>query len=96
MTTKKNEYVYLKNNAALEEYKRKNSSKIQTIGRLKGLGEMDSEEIGYCLTDMDTRTVIQIAVPDMQKADKLFKDFYGKDVKPRVEYIYAHSEEAND
>lgn len=96
VTTKKNEYVYLKDADALNNYKRKNSAKVQVVGRMKGIGEMDADEIGYCLTDTNTRNVIQITVFDVQRADKLFKDFYGKDVKPRVEYIYAHSEEAND
>lgn len=36
VTTKKNEYVYLKDENALEEYKSKNSNKIKTIGRMKG------------------------------------------------------------
>ena len=96
VTTKKNEYVYLKDADALDNYKRKNSAKVQVVGRMKGIGEMDADEIGYCLTDTNTRNVIQVTVSDVQRADKLFKDFYGKDVKPRVEYIYAHSEEAND
>ena len=36
VTTKKNEYVYLKDDNALEEYKSKNMDKIQFLGRMKG------------------------------------------------------------
>lgn len=36
VTTKKNEYIYLKNETALSEYQKKNGKKIQSIGRLKG------------------------------------------------------------
>ena len=36
VTTKKNEYVYLKDQKALEEYKKHNASKIASIGRNKG------------------------------------------------------------
>lgn len=36
VTTKKNEYIYLKDETALNEYQKKNSKKIQSIGRLKG------------------------------------------------------------
>ena len=36
VTTKKNEYIYLKDETALSEYQKKNSKKIQSIGRLKG------------------------------------------------------------
>lgn len=36
VTTKKNEYVYLKDENALEEYKQKNAAKIKTVSRMKG------------------------------------------------------------
>ena len=36
VTTKKNEYVYLKDENALEEYKQKNAVKIKTVSRMKG------------------------------------------------------------
>nr|DAF55133.1 MAG TPA: DNA gyrase subunit B [Siphoviridae sp. ctZHD14] len=36
VTTKKNEYIYLKDDNALEEYKSKNMDKIQFLGRMKG------------------------------------------------------------
>lgn len=94
VTTKKNEYIYLKDLPALEVYKKQHGSQIQTIGRMKGLGECDADELEYCLTNAQTRNIVQITVEDVQQADKMFKDFYGKDVKPRVEYIYEHSEEA--
>ena len=37
VTTSKNEYIYLKDDAALEEYKEKNKGKKFEIGREKGL-----------------------------------------------------------
>lgn len=94
VTTKKNEYVYLKDDAALASYKKSHGSKIQAIGRMKGLGECDSDELEYMLTNPKTRNIARIYVPSQEKADKMFKDFYGKDVKPRVEYIFNHSKEA--
>ena len=36
ITTKKNEYVYLRDDTALEEYKQNHSKDIQSIGRMKG------------------------------------------------------------
>lgn len=36
VTTKKNEYVYLKDENALQEYKQKNAAKIKTVSRMKG------------------------------------------------------------
>jgi DNA gyrase subunit B len=36
VTTKKNEYIYIKDEKELEEYKKKHSKNISTIGRMKG------------------------------------------------------------
>lgn len=93
VTTKKNEYIYLKDETALSEYQKKNGKKIQSIGRLKGLGEMDSEELEYTLLNPNTRNMVQLEVSDKDKTEQRFEMLYGKAVKPRVEYILAHSEE---
>ena len=93
VTTKKNEYIYLKNETALSEYQKKNGKKIQSIGRLKGLGEMDSEELEYTLLNPNTINMVQLEVSDKDKTEQRFEMLYGKAVKPRVEYILAHSEE---
>ena len=93
VTTKKNEYIYLKNETAPSEYQKKNGKKIQSIGRLKGLGEMDSEELEYTLLNPNTRNMVQLEVSDKDKTEQRFEMLYGKAVKPRVEYILAHSEE---
>lgn len=94
VTTKKNEYVYLKDEKALDAYKKKNASKIKTISREKGLGEMDSDELSHTLLDPATRNVIQLQVNDIDETDVLFKKLYGKAVEPRVKFILEHSEEA--
>lgn len=36
VTTKKNEYIYLRDDKALEEYKKEHSKDIQFVGREKG------------------------------------------------------------
>ena len=94
VTTKKNEYIYLRDQQALDEYKQTNAANIKTIGREKGLGEMDSEELSYSLLDPATRNVVQLEVNDIKQTDQLFQDLYGKNVEPRVNFILEHSEEA--
>lgn len=92
VTTKNNEYVYLRDAAALEEYKNKHGNKIKSIGREKGLGEMDSKELGDTLLDASTRNIVQLSVSDIDKTEQIFEDLYGKAVQPRVDYILNHSE----
>ena len=93
ITTTKNEYVYLKDDNALQSYKAKHKN-IQSINRLKGLGEMDSSELSECLLDSDTRHIVQLTVNDVPTTNQLFQDLYGKAVEPRVKFILEHSEEA--
>lgn len=96
ITTKKNEYIYLRDAAALEDYKTQHQGEKFLVNRSKGLGEQDPEELSQCLLDSDTRNVVQIIVTDIQKTETLFDTFMGISVPPRREYILKHSEEAND
>lgn len=94
VTTKKNEYIYLRDDNALNEYKKKNPNSIQFIGRMKGLGEQDSDELAYCLLEPETRNLYQLTVSDIGKTNKMFQDLYGKNVEPRVKFLEKHLEEA--
>lgn len=95
ITTKKNEYVYLSGDPELREWKKKHSKRIKSIGRNKGIGETDTDEISETLLDPSTRNCRQVTVSDVQATDTMFQDLYGKDVAPRVRYLQEHGEEAN-
>lgn len=94
ITTKKNEYVYLSDDKALEEYKRKHKDGYK-INRNKGLGEQDTNELSYCLLDPKTRVMHKLVVSDIEKTNKMFQDLYGKNVEPRVRFLEEHLEEAH-
>ena len=96
ITTKKNEYIYLRDAKALEEYKQAHLGEKYLVNRNKGLGEQDAEELSQCLLDPATRNVVQIIVTDVQETEKLFNIFMGASVPPRREYILQHAEEANN
>ena len=87
-------YKYLKNDEVLAEYQKENKEKKYQVGRMKGLGEMDVEEIEETLTDPDNRIIKQITIEDVTIADKLFNDLMGNTVIPRKRYIKEHSQEA--
>lgn len=96
ITNQKNEYIYIKGDAELQEYKDKYGEKaIKVLARNKGLGEQDSEELAYALLEQETRNVIQLKVTDIGKLDKVFNDLYGKKVEPRVRFLAEHLEEAH-
>lgn len=94
VTTKKNEYIYLKDDNALNEYKKVNANKIAVIGRMKGLGECDDKELSYCLLEPESRNLYQLQVSDIEKTENMFQDLYGKAVPPRVKFLSEHLEEA--
>ena len=93
VTETKDKYVYLKDDAALDEYRAKHPGKKLTLTRMKGLGEMDVKET-HLLTDPEQRIINQVTVEDAKAADKLFDDLMGDAVVPRKEYIKKHSNEA--
>ena len=93
ITNKKNEYIYLKDENALAEYKAQHAGEKYLVNRAKGLGEQDPEELEACLLTPNTRNVQQITVDDAKTANNLFEIFMGTAVVPRREYILAHSEE---
>jgi DNA gyrase subunit B len=88
------EYKYLKNDEALEQFKKENAGRKYTVNRLKGLGEMSVDETEETLTDPKGRIIKQITVDDVQKANKLFEDLMGTGATARKAYIKEHSKEA--
>lgn len=93
MTENKDKYVYLRNDAALKEYRDKHPGKKLILTRMKGLGELDAEET-QILVDKDLRIINQVTVEDAKAADQLFDDLMGDCVTPRKSYIKKHSTEA--
>ena len=57
------------------------------IARMKGLGEMDPEELNETTMDIETRTLRQITVDDCVKADAVFSKLMGDEVEPRRKFI---------
>ena len=96
ITTRKNEYIYLRDGAALEEYKNQHQGEKFLINRNKGLGEQDPDELEECLLRPDTRNVEQIIVSDSKKTNELFDILMGTAVAPRRDYMLKYAEEAND
>ena len=94
ITEGKDKYIYLKNDEALEEYRKTHQGKKYQVGRMKGLGEMDVDETEKTLTNPDERIIKQITVEDIKEADALFDKLMGTGVVGRKEYIKKHSEEA--
>lgn len=87
-------YYYLKDDAALEEFRKKNANRSYVVNRFKGLGELSPEETEETLIEPENRIIKQITVEDIKATDRLFDDLMGTAVVPRKLYIKEHSQEA--
>ena len=57
------------------------------IMRMKGLGEMDAEELNETTMDIEKRVLRQITVDDVVSADDIFSKLMGEEVEPRRNFI---------
>lgn len=57
------------------------------VSRMKGLGEMDAEELNETTMDIEKRVLRQITVEDAIAADDVFSKLMGEEVAPRREFI---------
>ena len=57
------------------------------IARMKGLGEMDAEELNETTMDINKRILRKISVDDAILADQIFTKLMGEEVEPRRKFI---------
>ncbi|MFL0197063.1 type IIA DNA topoisomerase subunit B [Clostridium sp. WILCCON 0269] len=62
------------------------------IQRYKGLGEMNSDQLWETTLNPETRTLQQITIDDVVKAEKMVSLLMGDVVAPRKKYMYKHAE----
>jgi DNA gyrase subunit B len=87
-------FQYLKDDAELEEFRRKTTKKFE-LGRMKGLGEMDAHEMAETVMNAETRTLKQITMDDAAAAAEIFVSLMGESVTPRKKFIEENAWRAN-
>ena len=64
------------------------------IARMKGLGEMDAEELNETTMDINQRILRKITVNDIVEADAAFTKLMGEEVAPRRQFIEENAKYA--
>ncbi|MBO7079631.1 MAG: DNA topoisomerase (ATP-hydrolyzing) subunit B [Bacilli bacterium] len=65
------------------------------VTRMKGLGEMDDDELYETTMDINTRVLRKISVDDLVEADAIFSQLMGEEVEPRRQFIEENARYAD-
>ena|SRR6266545_1065310 len=87
------EKLYLKDEHARDDFLRENPNHKKDFARLKGLGEMDWEELQATTMDPNRRTLLRVTVEQAALADEVMSVLMGEDVEMRKQFIVTN---AND
>jgi DNA gyrase subunit B len=87
------EKVYLRDDAAKDVFLRENPNHKNDFQRLKGLGEMDFDELRDTTMDPSKRALLQITVEQAALADEVCSILMGDDVPQRRHFIQTNAKD---
>jgi DNA gyrase subunit B len=85
------ERIYLKNDAEREAFLKKHPKHGKPFLRLKGLGEMDYDELALTTMAQDTRSLLQVTSQHAELAEQMFSILMGDDVSARRAHIASRA-----
>ncbi|MBI4933678.1 MAG: type IIA DNA topoisomerase subunit B [Actinobacteria bacterium] len=90
------EKVYLKDEHAKARFLEAHPNHKNDFNRLKGLGEMDWQELKPTTMDTRTRTLLQVTVEEAAVADEITSVLMGDDVDSRKQFITANARDVRN
>jgi DNA gyrase subunit B len=90
------EKVYLKDDSAKNAFLKEHANHKKEFQRLKGLGEMDWQELKGTTMDAATRTLLQITVDEAAEAENIMSVLMGDDVEMRKDFITSNARDVRN
>jgi DNA gyrase subunit B len=90
------EKIYLKDDQAKTLWQEAHPNHKKEFQRLKGLGEMDWEELKPTTMDAATRTLLQVEVEEAAIADEMMSVLMGDDVDLRKNFIVTNARDVRN
>jgi DNA gyrase subunit B len=87
------EKVYLKDEADRQRFLAERPNHKAEFNRLKGLGEMDWQELGSTTMDLTKRTLLRVDVEQAALADEVCSILMGDDVELRKHFITTNADD---
>jgi DNA gyrase subunit B len=90
------EKVYLKDDAAKARFLEEHPNHKKDFPRMKGLGEMDWDELRATTMSASTRTLLQVTVEEAALADEIMSVLMGDDVESRRNFITTNARDVRN
>jgi DNA gyrase subunit B len=90
------EKIYLKDDAAKARFLEERPNHKKEFQRLKGLGEMDWQELRETTMAASSRTLLQVTVEEAALADEIMSVLMGDDVESRRNFIATNARDVRN
>ena len=90
------EKIYLKDDVAKEKFLAEHPNHKKEFQRLKGLGEMDWQELRSTTMSADSRTLLQVTVDEAALAEDIMSVLMGDDVESRKKFIQTNARDVRN
>ena len=87
------ETVYLKDDVHKARFLTERPNHKEDFARLKGLGEMDADELWATTMDPNRRTLLNVTIEDGVRADEVFSVLMGENVESRKQFIQTNAKD---
>jgi DNA gyrase subunit B len=85
--------TWIQNDVALDRFKAENTGRKISIGRFKGLGEMNADQLWDTTMDPAKRTLLRVQLEEQFAAEETFQTLMGNDVEARRTFIQQNAKD---